>query len=255
MITILTPSKTMDFTSPAPVYAESTSPLFQSEAMELRELIAQYDISTIKSLMSVSDDLAQKVQLMYRKDTQKPAFWAYDGDVFKGVQATTLTVDDALFAQKHLLVPSGLYGLVRPFDRISPYRLEMKAKLAVGTIANLYQFWGDKLSGYVEQHADREVLMLSSHEYAKAIVPYLASATRVVTPAFIDKKPNGTEAQVAIYNKMMRGVMGRWVIDRRIDSLDDIHAFAAHGYAYSKERSTPDRPVFYREVMTPLTFS
>ncbi|MNY70066.1 hypothetical protein D3C86_2081220 [compost metagenome] len=74
----------------------------------------------------------------------------------------------------------------------------------------------------------------------------------MVTPAFIDKKPNGTEAQVAIYNKMMRGVMGRWVVDRRIDSLDDIQDFGAHGYAYSKTRSTPDRPVFYREIMKPL---
>lgn len=252
MLTILTPSKTMDFVTAAPSFVVATVPVFQAEADRLRSLISALDHIALRKLMSVSADLASKVQDMYREEATKPAFWAYDGDVFKGVQAVKLAESDALFAQEHVLVPSGLYGLIRPFDLISPYRLEMKAKLAAGDAGNLYQFWGDKLGKYVEAHAEREVLMLSSYEYAKAIAPYLSSATRVVTPAFIDKKPNGNEAQVAIYNKMMRGVMGRWVIDRHIDSLGDIEAFGAHGYVYSKERSTPDRPVFYREIMTPL---
>lgn len=254
MLTILTPSKTMDFVTAAPHFIVATVPEFQAEADRLRSLISTLDRVVLRKLMSVSDDLALKVQDMYQKEAAKPAFWAYDGDVFKGVQAATLTKSDALFAQKHVLVPSGLYGLVRPFDLISPYRLEMKAKLAIGEASNLYQFWDDKLGKYVEHHANHEVLMLSSYEYAKGIVPYLSRATRVVTPAFIDRKPGGVEAQVAIYNKMMRGVMGRWVIDRRIDSLEEIRAFSAHGYAYSEERSTADRPVFYREIMTPLRF-
>jgi uncharacterized protein len=252
MLTILTPSKTMNFASAAPEYGSATQPVFEVEARYLRSVIQGYEPESLRKLMSVSDDLARKVHAMYRDEATKSAFWAYDGDVFKGVQAANLVESDALFAQEHTLVPSGLYGLVRPFDLISPYRLEMKAKLAAGDTSNLYQFWGDKLGKYVEAHAEHEVLMLSSYEYAKAITPYLSSTTRVVTPAFIDKKSDGTEAQVAIYNKMMRGVMGRWVIDRRIDSLDAIHEFTAHEYTYSKERSTPDRPVFYREVMTPL---
>lgn len=252
MLTILTPSKTMDFVTAAPSFVVATVPVFQAEADRLRSRIATLDHAALCKLMSVSADLASKVQDMYREETTKPAFWAYDGDVFKGVQAAKLAESDALFAQEHVLVPSGLYGLVRPFDLISPYRLEMKAKLTAGDAGNLYQFWGDKLGKYVEAHAEHEVLMLSSYEYAKAITPYLSPATRVVTPAFIDKKPNGNESQVAIYNKMMRGVMGRWVIDKRVDSFDDIRDFSAHGYAYSKERSIPDQPVFYREVMTPL---
>ena len=252
MLTILTPSKTMNFTDTAPGYVLATQPIFQIEAQYLRSVIREYDHGALRKLMSISDDLVHRVGAMYRKEVTKPSFWSYDGDVFKGVQAATLTGDDALFAQEHLLVPSGLYGLVRPFDLISPYRLEMKAKLVTEDASNLYQFWSKKLGQYVEGHASHEVLMLSSYEYAKAIVPYLSSATRVVTPAFIDRKPDGTEAQVAIYNKMMRGVMGRWVIDQRIDSPDDIQVFSAHGYVYSKERSVPDRPVFYRETMTPL---
>jgi cytoplasmic iron level regulating protein YaaA (DUF328/UPF0246 family) len=254
MLTILTPSKTMDFVSRAPSYVVATAPEFHMEADRLRSHISTYDHTALRKLMSISDDLAQKVHVMYQEEIVKPAFWAYDGDVFKGVQAATLTESDALFAQGHVLVPSGLYGLVRPFDLISPYRLEMKAKLAIDETNNLYQFWADKLGRYVEQHANHEVLMLSSHEYARTITPYLHSDTSVVTPAFIDRKPDGTEAQVAIYNKMMRGVMGRWVIEQRVDSLSDIHLFCAHGYAYSEERSTAGRPVFYRKVMTPLRF-
>lgn len=254
MITILTPSKTMDFETAAPDYAQSAKPEFHRQAEGIRSTIGTYSIDRIEKLMSVSEALAQKVHLMYKRTELKQAFWAYDGDVFKGVQAKTLTEKDALFAQDHVLVPSAVYGLVRPFDMIAPYRLEMKAKFAMGDAKNLYELWGDRLGTYIETRANHEVLMLSSYEYAKAILPYLAPATRVVTPAFIDKKPDGTEAQVAIYNKMMRGVMGRWVIDKRIDALEDIYVFCAHGYAYSKERSSLDRPVFYREVMTPLKF-
>jgi cytoplasmic iron level regulating protein YaaA (DUF328/UPF0246 family) len=191
---------------------------------------------------------------MFMDNAAKQAFWAYDGDVFKGVQAKTMTAQDAVFAQDHILVPSGLYGLVRPYDMISPYRLEMKAKLSIGKAVNLYEFWGDRLGKYVDAHADKEVLMLSSYEYARTILPFVTPTTRIVTPAFIDTKPNGKEEQIAIYNKMMRGVMGRWVIDNRVDSLDDITAFKAHGYSFSPERSTDDKPVFYRPVMTPLKF-
>jgi cytoplasmic iron level regulating protein YaaA (DUF328/UPF0246 family) len=254
MLTILTPSKTMDFTTPAPAFALGTAPLFQTEASRLRQLLATYTVDQIKDLMRVSDVLTEKTLDMYTREVAKQAFWAYDGDVFKGVQAKSLDESAAVFAQAHIIVPSAIYGLVRPYDMISPYRLEMKAKLAVGSAKNLYEFWGDKLAHYVDQAANGEVLMLSSYEYARTMLPHLAATTRVVTPAFIDKKPNGEESQVAIYNKMMRGVMARWVIDNKSDSLADIHLFTAHGYAYDADRSSEDKPVFYRTKMTPLVF-
>lgn len=252
MLTILTPSKTMDFVTSAPDFASATTPLFSDEAAQLRSVLSGYSRQQIVQLMNVSVDLAEKTQAMLEEQVTKQAFWAYNGDVFKGVQAQSMTADAATFAQEHVVVPSGLYGLVRPYDLISPYRLEMKAKLAVPPAKNLYEFWADKLGRYVDMHANGQVLMLSSYEYARTITPYLAKNTRVVTPAFIDKKPNGKEEQVAIYNKMMRGVMGRWVIDNKIDSLDAIADFSAHGYAYSKERSTKDKPVYYRPAMIPL---
>jgi cytoplasmic iron level regulating protein YaaA (DUF328/UPF0246 family) len=254
MLTILTPSKTMDFTTPPPAYVRESTPCFSEEARRLRARVAKLPLEEIRTLMKVSEELAVKTHQLYKSDIRKPAFWAYDGDVFKGVQAHSLTEDDSAFAQAHVVVPSAVYGLVRPYDLISPYRLEMKAKLAVGDTKNLYAFWGDKLGRYIEGVAAGEVLMLSSYEYARTILPYVPATTRVVTPAFIDKKPNGQEAQVAIYNKMMRGVMARWVIDNRIDTLSAITTFAAHGYAYDVARSTDRTPVFYRQHMTPLKF-
>lgn len=254
MLTILTPSKTMNFTTPAPAYARASTPHFNSEATELRALVAKLSADQVRTLMKVSDELAEKTQQMYKSPLEKQAFWAYDGDVFKGVQASTLSEEDSAFAQRHVVVPSAIYGLVRPYDLISPYRLEMKAKLPVGESKDLYAFWGDKLGRYVEEKAAGEILMLSSYEYARTILPHVSKTTKIVTPAFIDKKPSGKEAQVAIYNKMMRGVMARWVIDHRIDTLGAILSFTAHGYAYDEARSTELAPVFYRHHMTPLKF-
>lgn len=254
MFTVLTPSKTMDFVTSAPAFARSTPLLFPNEAQQLRALLSGYDINEVKKLMGVSDVLALKTHAMYVDTSQKQAFWAYDGDVFKGVQAKTLDRHAAEFAQEHIVVPSAVYGLVRPYDMISPYRLEMKAKLPVGDAKNLYEYWNAKLGAYIDQKAGGEVLMLSSYEYARTILPHVAVTTRVVTPAFIDRKPNGEESQIAIYNKMMRGVMARWVIDNRINSLAEIQTFAAHGYAYDAERSRDLAPVFYRANMSPLQF-
>jgi cytoplasmic iron level regulating protein YaaA (DUF328/UPF0246 family) len=244
----------MDFVASAPAFAGATTPLFQVEANGLRQLLVTFSIDQVRDLMNVSETLATKTHGMYTDTAAKQAFWAYDGDVFKGVQAKTLDESAAEFAQRHVVVPSAVYGLVRPYDMISPYRLEMKAKLSAGNAKNLYEFWGDKLSRYVDQVGGGEVLMLSSYEYARTILPHVSSATRIVTPAFIDKKPNGEESQIAIYNKMMRGVMARWVIDNRINSLDSIQQFAAHGYSYDAKRSTDKKPVFYRRIMKPLIF-
>lgn len=245
----------MDVTSPVPIAIRSTQPLFLSESGKLRSVLQNYSVSDIQTLMSVSQPLAVATQQKFVVMSQlKPALWAYVGDVYKGFQATTLDEVTAMWAQDHLLIPSGLYGLLRPFDEISMYRLEMKAALTVGDARNLYEFWTHKLGTYIETHAEGQVLILSSQEYAKTIVPYLSPSTRVVTPAFIDKKTNGSEAQVAIYNKMMRGVMARWIVDQQIDTLDETLRFTDHNYHYSPERSAADRPVFYRSHMTPLRF-
>lgn len=255
MITILTPSKTMDFSTDTPEYVVAREPHFADEARDIRIMLASYDLTDIMKLMHVSRSLAERVVTQYTAPvTPKAALWAYRGDVFKGFQAWTLDADTAAFADHHLLVPSAVYGILRPYDRIEPYRLEMNAKLSVDAAKDLHKYWGERLAGYVAKLPDLrgELCVLSSEEYSKALLSKLPNSITVTTPAFIDRKPNGQEAQVPIYNKMMRGVMGRWIIDHRIDTSADLVTFSGHGYTYSPERSRPGRPVFFRSVMKPL---
>ena len=258
MITILTPSKTMDFGADTPDYVVPRTPHFTKEAAHIRSIVAAYDADAIMQLMRVSRPLAERVVSQYNDQVvPKPAFWAYRGDVFKGVRAWTLEPDAAAFAENHVLVPSAVYGLLRPSDAVEPYRLDMNAKLSVEGAKDLHDYWGGRLATYIvdlpELHG--ELCVLSSEEYSRALIANLPADISVTTPAFIDRKPSGQEAQVPIYNKMMRGAMARWIIDRRIDSAVDILSFSDHGYAYSPERSEPGRPVFFREKMTPLRFT
>jgi cytoplasmic iron level regulating protein YaaA (DUF328/UPF0246 family) len=257
MITLLTPSKTMDFVTPAPSYVNPAEPFFMSTADKIRHMLAQYDSAHIMRLMHVSEFLANEVMKKYGDVThQKPALWTYIGDVFKGFQAMTLDREGAEFAQRHLLIASSIYGVLRPYDVIRPYRLEMKAKLSIDAAKDLYEYWRGDVSEYIASlpGLNNELCVLSSQEYARAVISNLPKNVRIITPAFIDRKPNGVDAQVPIYNKMMRGAMARWIVDQRIDSSNRLHEFSGHGYNYDQEKSTAIRPVFYRKTMKPLVF-
>lgn len=254
MISLLAPSKTMDFTTPSPQWVCGEAPLFQNDAAMLIERLRRFDDAAIARLMGVSPTLAAQVRNKLNEwgSGHKPALWAYRGDVYKGMYADQLSQDDAVWAQAHVLIMSGLYGVVRPNDLISPYRLEMKTKVAVGEAKDLYSFWGDRLAEAVDARADGVICNLSSDEYARAVTRY--SRSRVVTPVFMDHKLNGKVGAVPIYSKMMRGVMARWIIATETDTPDGLHKFSAHDYHYDPSRSTPDSPVFVRQVMRPLQF-
>lgn len=251
MIVLLAPSKTMNFPSVGESI-DSTEPLFYTQAEQIVDMVRR--VGDVAALMNVSAGIAQKTVQAYERwgDQTNPAIYAYVGDVYKGFFARTLSNENILWAQEHIRILSGLYGALRPLDRVSAYRLEMKAKLQVGEAKNLYEFWGDKVAKSVDHAADGVVCVLSSDEYAKVVTAHAES--RLVTPVFLDKKPNGKIGTVPIYSKMMRGVMARWIIDHRIDNPEDLQAFCMYGYQYSAEDSTPDKPAFYREVMTPLRF-
>jgi uncharacterized protein len=257
MITILTPSKTMDFSADTPDYVQARQPYFAAEAAQIRAMLAGYDTEGIMKLMHVSRSLAERVVVQYTVPvTPKAALWAYRGDVFKGLRAWTLDAETAVFADAHLLVPSAIYGILRPYELIEPYRLEMNAKLSIEATKDLHEYWGERLAQYVTRlpELQGELCILSSEEYSRALVAKLPAEVTVTTPAFIDRKPNGQEAQVPIYNKMMRGAMGRWIVDHRVDTAAGLVKFNGHGYAYSPERSRPQRPVFFRSEMKPLRF-
>lgn len=249
---ILAPSKTMSMVRPIPVGSVTTVPRFLNEAAIVVDAVTH--IQDVAHFMHVSAAIAQNVERMYESWGQEkaPSLFAYVGDVYKGFYAETLSMEDLAWAQAHVFIASGLYGILRPMDLISPYRLEMRAKLGIGTHKNLYEFWGKRVSMYVDQQPGEWLCILSSDEYAKVVVKY--TSKRVVTPVFMDKKTNGVVRTVPIYSKMMRGILARWMIDHRIDTPEDIQVFSAQGYAFDKSRSTRGRPVFYRETPLPIRF-
>lgn len=254
MIITLAPSKTLDFESSISGWVHPTVPIFMEDARTVVDTLKNLDKHDLAKLMQVSDSIVAINHERFASwgKVSKSALWAYRGDVYKGMYADTLTHEDADWAQEHLLIMSGLYGILRPYDGISPYRLEMKAKLAVAGSKDLYAFWGTKLAEYADQHSDGIICNLSSDEYARPIMSH--SRSRIVTPIFIDHRPSGKIGPAPIYNKMMRGVMAHWIIKNQINDPDRLREFTGHGYVFDATRSQRDKPAFIRDVMTPLQF-
>lgn len=252
MISILAPSKTMDF-SPLDIGSLKTeTPLFQSDAEQIVAIIRQ--AKDLQKLMHISPALATSVAQKYGVwgKSVKPAIYTYVGDVYKGFYAKTLSPSDVVWAEQHLMIMSGLYGILRPLDLVSGYRLEMKARLAVGKSKDIYEFWGDKLARVADEKSDGVICVLSSDEYARPVTRFATS--QIVTPTFFDTKPGGVIGTVPIYSKMMRGVMARWVIDNRVNDPIDLQAFTGQGYAYSSALSKKNQPAFYRKTPVPIAY-
>ena len=252
MQVLLAPSKTMSMGYKLPEGVAVTRPRFFKDARLIVSAIQTRD--NVAALMYVSSLIAKNVQAMY--DTwgnyETPALFAYRGDVYRWFFVDTLSADDLRWAQEHLFILSGLYGALRPLDLVSPYRLEMKTKLPIGTGDDLYSFWGTRIAQYVDMMDDDVVCNLSSDEYARVVTKW--TQKRVVTPVFLDRKKNGAVGTVPIYSKMMRGVMARWIIDHRVTSPDELVAFESQGYRYDAARSAKDAPAFYRKAPKPIRF-
>lgn len=253
MISILAPSKTLDM-SPSAAWVGGDEPVFINEAAQIVAVLRGMDVGELADLMQVSKPIAETNHLRLAEwgKVKKPALWAYRGDVYKGMYADQLTADDAKWAEGHIRIMSGMYGVLRPYDCLSPYRLEMKAKLRVGKSRNLYDFWEKRLAEFIDSESAGIICNLSSDEYAKPVTKYASS--RIVTPVFMDHKPNGKVGSVPIYSKMMRGVMARWIIDHRADTPEELKEFTGFEYHYDASRSSPDVPVFVRRIMVPLVF-
>ncbi len=243
----------MDFVSPVPFAHTLSEPVFIHQSEKIRAAVGKLQLDELKAVMRVSDRLAREIQSLYRTPARdKAAFWAYTGDVYRGLQAPSMSMMDGDWAQEHFLVPSAVYGLLRPYDAIRPYRLEMQAKLAVDGNATMYEFWGETLARYVQAREQQPLLVLSSDEYARAVTRSLPASCQVITPQFFDTKPDGTVGQVPIYSKQMRGVMARWVIDNRVEDPARLPAFSGQGYMYDAVRSAEGAPVYTRKHMKPL---
>ncbi|MDN5819817.1 MAG: YaaA family protein [bacterium] len=248
MISLLTSSKTMDFNQPAPNFVSPTNLLFPEEAKTIQARLACYSSDALAKLMNISSQLSTNVTGLYTEPSgkRKPAIYAYRGDVYRGFGADSLDRGDMDWANRHILIPSGLYGLVRPYDEIEQYRLEMKTKLELDKQKSLYGFWGDKLAKYVES-MDDTVLVLASNEYAKAVVPKLSADIRVVEVHFKDRAKNGHIKTVPIYSKIMRGVMARYIVKNRVNDTASLRDFAEQGYVFDEAQSADNKLVFYRD--------
>jgi uncharacterized protein len=257
MLFLLSPAKSLDYETPVPGSVAHTQPQFVKQSQELISILKTQSPPQIAALMDLSDALSalnvaryQAWSPRFTAKNSKQALLAFNGDVYQGLNAKTLSTDDLAWAQQHVGMLSGLYGVLRPLDYMQPYRLEMGTPLVNPLGANLYKFWGGQLAEYINTQltADRApiVVNLASREYFKS-VDRKALKARVVECVFEEYKPAGYKT-VSFFAKRARGLMARYAIEKRITTVKKLESFHAEGYAYTATASEPDRLVFRRKA-------
>lgn len=265
MLFLLSPAKTLDYETPVPppLRRKASAPLFAGEAAALIQVLRQKTPAQVATLMELSASLASLNVARYAAwqpqatpANSKPAVLAFDGDVYDGLQARTLKTADFSWAQEHLVILSGLYGALRPLDRLQPYRLEMGTALKTARGKDLYDWWGDTVVRYLnERQADEErpvIVNLASIEYAAVVLRPAARAVlraRVVDCVFEEQQADGSHKIISFFAKKARGLMMRHAIQHRVRSVRALRGFATDGYAFSAAVSTPDRLVFRRAAL------
>ena len=257
MLFLLSPAKSLDYETrvPAAVLRRATEPLFPDRAAALIDVLRQRSPAEVAQLMELSDSLAAlnvgryaAWQPQATPDNSKPAALAFNGDVYEGLDARTLKTADLDWAQERIVILSGLYGVLRPLDRLQPYRLEMGTSLATHAGRNLYDYWGDTLAQYLnERQADERrpvIVNLASQEYARAALRPALKA-RVVHCSFEEGR-NGRYSIISFFAKRARGLMARWAIEHRVRKPESLQAFDVEGYAFDPGASDADRWVFRR---------
>ncbi|WIV50901.1 peroxide stress protein YaaA [Marivivens sp. LCG002] len=253
MLIVVSPAKSLDM---EPVSIEPTEPMFQEDAVRLAKTSRNLTLTQLKELMDISDDLARLNRDRFKAfqetpdaDRVKPAVLAFDGDTYKGLEAKTLSEDDLRWAQDHLRILSGLYGLLRPLDAMQPYRLEMGSRLKTRRGKSLYDYWGDQIAKTLNAEAaaiGTEVLInCASQEYFSA-ADRKALKLRVITPNFYEVK-DGKPRIVSFFAKRARGAMARFIIENRLTEPEEIKGFSSGGYAFDPDLSEGDAWAFVRD--------
>ncbi len=256
MLMLLSPAKTLDYASPLPTNTHSL-PDFIPRSAELIELLRQLSPSEVGSLMQISDPLAQLNAQRYADWSKKfnfnnarQALLAFNGDVYEGLDAASLRETQLAWAQDHLRILSGLYGVLRPLDLMQPYRLEMGTRLGNAHGKDLYAFWGERVTHAINaalaQHPAPALINLASEEYFKVVKPALLTVP-VITPVFEDWK-GGKYKIISFYAKRARGLMARFAIDKKITKPDQLKKFDREGYAFDAAHSSPSSWVFRRRL-------
>ena len=259
MLTVLSPAKALDF-SPSSLSVDPTEPVMMREASMLMRTTRGLSQKRIRELMSLSPELAKlnheryhSFELPFNPDNALPAGLAFNGDVYRGLDARTLSVRQLEWAQDRLAILSGMFGLLRPLDLIQPYRLEMGTRLKTRRGENLYAFWGDRIANQIKEklgeHDDPTLVNLASNEYFKA-----AKSKKLKTPVvecvFEDWKTSANEGTViGFLAKYARGLMARYIVTERIDRVEGLKDFDSERYAFRPSRSTASRWVFSRKFV------
>ena len=254
MLLLVSPAKDLDF-QPLAAQLPVTQPDMLAQSQQLAEICKTLTPSDLSSLMHISDKLAglnaarfADWKLPFTEKNAKAALFAFNGDVYQGLDAASLTTDDITFAQQHLRILSGLYGVLRPLDLMQPYRLEMGTKLANPQGKDLYAFWQDTITGVLNQQLAElntdVVVNLASQEYFKAVKPKQLQG-RVITPVFKDFK-NGQYKIISFFAKKARGLMARYIIQHRLTTAAQLQQFDLAGYQFSAEQSSVNELVFLR---------
>jgi len=256
MIHLLSPAKSLDFSTEIDI-EESTVPKFLEEASKLTNKLSKTSKKKLREMMSISEAIADLNVQRYQEwkgkergdEGARQALFAFKGDVYLGLDAYSLSKPSVEYAQDHLLILSGMYGALRPLDIIEPYRLEMGTSLKVGRANNLYQYWKDRPTEMVNERLKNLgsdlLINLASNEYFKVINQKKIQA-QIVSPEFKDAK-NGKYKVISFFAKKARGYMSRFLIENKIERLDDLKAFDTAGYRYNQDMSTEFKPVFTRE--------
>ncbi|WP_300584420.1 peroxide stress protein YaaA [Marivita sp.] len=254
MLVVISPAKRLDWSERD---VPMTTPVFQDDANRLATSARNLTLGNLKALMDLSDDLAKLNRDRFRafedapSDSDlRPAALAFAGDTYQGLEAETLDADEMRWAQNHLRILSGLYGVLRPLDGIQAYRLEMGSRLKTRRGGNLYDYWRDQISKELKAQASElgtdTLINCASQEYFGAVPPK-PLGLRIVTPAFMEDKGDGKGPKiVSFFAKKARGSMARFVIQRRLTEPEGILDFDLGGYAYREDLSEPDKPVFVR---------
>ena len=256
MLVVVSPAKSLDMD---PVDVVATAPDFQQDAVRLSKTARNLTLTQLKGLMSISDDLARLNRDRFKvfaaapnPSATKPAALAFNGDTYQGLEARTLDEADMAWAQDHLRILSGLYGLLRPLDAIQPYRLEMGSRLKTRRGKTLYDYWGDTIAKALNAQAAAlgtdTLINCASQEYFGA-ADRKALKLRVITPTFMELKDDKPRI-VSFFAKRARGAMARHVIENRLTEADEIKGFSAGGYAYDPDLSEGDKWVFLRDYPT-----
>ncbi|UYZ82841.1 peroxide stress protein YaaA [Entomomonas sp. E2T0] len=255
MLMVISPAKTLDYTSPVKL-KEHTEPEHIKQSEQLIKQLKKLSVQDVASLMSISDKLAAlnvarfaEWSTKFTTENARQAILAFKGDVYTGLAVEDFSAKDYKFAQQHLRILSGLYGVLRPLDLMQPYRLEMGTKLANSKGKDLYEFWGEQITEWlnkaITEQGDGILLNLASNEYFKSVKTKQLDA-KIIDVDFKDLK-NGQYKIISFYAKKARGMMARYVIKNQLTEVEQLKQFDSEGYYFSEEHSTANKLIFLRD--------